>query len=103
MLAVCFLASAALVYCCGWFVVLVGGPFPVVCADESTTGARFETLTQTFWPLRTACVYSDGSTVEHLSAAYHMLVLVSAGAAAVLGGAAALLRLRARRPCRDPG
>lgn len=103
LLALCFLASAVLVYCCGWFAVTLGGPFPVVCADENAAGARVETQTQTFWPLRNACVYSDGSTVEHLSPTYHVLIRVLAGAAAVLGGVAALLRLRARRPCRGPG
>ncbi|NEB41808.1 hypothetical protein [Streptomyces sp. SID14515] len=89
-------SAAMAVYCYGWFAVTLGGPFPELCEDRAASGAPLASLRQDFWPLRNACVYSDGSTVEHLSASVNVLVHVLAGLAVVLICAAAFLRLRAR-------
>ncbi|WP_408994335.1 hypothetical protein [Streptomyces sp. 1268] len=88
--------SALAVYCYGWFSVTLGGPFPELCEDRTASGARLTSPEQDFWPLRNACVYSDGSTVEHLSASINVLVYVPAGLAAVLACATAFLARRAR-------
>ncbi|MFB8138632.1 hypothetical protein [Streptomyces parvus] len=95
--ALLFGCSATAVYCYGWFSVTLGGPFPALCEDMNTSGAPLTSLRQDFWPLRNACVYADGSTVEHLAASIGVLVQVSAGLAAALACAAAFLSRR-RRP-----
>ncbi|MDA5285587.1 hypothetical protein [Streptomyces sp. Isolate_45] len=89
--------SAAAVYCYGWLSVRLGGPFPELCEDRNASGAGLAGIAQEGWPLRNACVYSDGSTVEHVSPSITVLVCVLAGLAVVLTCAAAYLRGRARR------
>ncbi|MGK5628119.1 hypothetical protein [Streptomyces sp. URMC 123] len=96
VLAPAFGFSATAVYCYGWFSVTLGGPFPEVCEDANAFGARLASLRQDYWPLRNACVYSDGSTVEHVSMAINVFVHVSAGLAVVLACAAVFLYRRAR-------
>ncbi len=96
VLAVILGFSASAVYCYGWFSVTLGGPFPAVCEDESASGARLASLQQEYWPLRNACIYSDGSTVEHLSMSINVYVYVLAGLAVVLTCAAVFLYRRAR-------
>ncbi|MFI7355521.1 hypothetical protein ACIBTP_16395 [Streptomyces avidinii] len=88
--------SATAVYCYGWFSVTLGGPFPEVCEDDGASGARLDSLKQEYWPLRNACIYSDGSTVEHLAMSINVYVYVSAGLAIVLTCAAVFLYRRAR-------
>ncbi|MFJ5050046.1 hypothetical protein [Streptomyces sp. NPDC088719] len=88
--------SALAVYCYGWFAVTLGGPFPELCEDRAASGARLAGLRQGFWPLRNACVYSDGSTVEHLSSSINVFVYVLAGLAVALTCATAFLARRAR-------
>ncbi|MBM7055526.1 hypothetical protein [Streptomyces durocortorensis] len=95
--ALLFGFSAASVYCCGWFSVTLGGPFPALCEDMNTSGAPLTSLRQDYWPLRNACVYADGSTVEHLAGSIGVLVQVSAGLAVALACTAAFLSRR-RRP-----
>ncbi|MFE4051880.1 hypothetical protein [Streptomyces sp. YIM B13518] len=90
-----FGASAVSVYCYGWFSVTLGGPFPALCEDRNATGAALVSTVQEHWPLRSACVYSDGATVEHVSMLLNVLVHLPAGLAAVLACAAAVLRRRA--------
>ncbi|MGW7346480.1 hypothetical protein [Streptomyces sp. NPDC054854] len=89
--------SSAAVYCYGWLSVRLGGPFPELCEDRNASGAGLASIAQEGWPLRNACVYSDGSTVEHVSLSITVLVCVLAGLAVVLACAAAYLRGRARR------
>ncbi|MFD3515494.1 hypothetical protein [Streptomyces sp. NPDC058657] len=98
VLALFFGAAAASTYSYGWFSVALGGPIPVLCEDQNTAGADWTSVKQTFWPLRNACVYADGSTLEYVSLSITVLVCVLAGAAVVLSGAAALAYRRARRP-----
>jgi hypothetical protein len=93
-----FAPSAAVVYCYGWFSVTMGGPFPALCEDRNTSGAELAGVKQEIWPLRSACVYSDGSTVEYVSMSINVLVCVLAGLSVVLICAAAFLRRRARQP-----
>lgn len=88
--------SAMAVYCYGWFSVTLGGPFPELCEDRAASGARPASLHQDFWPLRNACVYSDGSTVEHLSPTVNAFVHGPAGLAVALTCAGAFLHRRAR-------
>jgi hypothetical protein len=88
--------SAMAVYCYGWFSVTLGGPFPGLCEDRAASGARLVSLHQDFWPLGNACVYSDGSTVEHLSPSVNAFVHGPAGLAVALACAAAFLYRRAR-------
>ncbi|MFG2988686.1 hypothetical protein ACGFZK_05165 [Streptomyces sp. NPDC048257] len=96
VLALLFGFSAAAVYCYGWFSVTLGGPFPELCEDRSMSGAPLASLKQDYWPLRNACIYSDGSTVEHVSMSINAFVYVPAGLAVVLTCAAAFLYRRAR-------
>lgn len=91
--------SAMTVYGYGWFSVTLGGPFPALCEDLNLSGAPLESLRQDFWPLRNACVYADGSTVEHLPPSVSVLVQVSASLAVALACTAAFLSRR-RRPGR---
>ncbi|MFF3088180.1 hypothetical protein ACFVRB_24485 [Streptomyces nojiriensis] len=90
-------SSTAAVYCYGWFSVTLGGPFPELCEDRNASGAELASLKQEYWPLRNACVYSDGSTVEYVSPSVNVVVRVLAGLAVVLTGAAVFLRRRVRR------
>ena len=89
--------SAGAVYCGGWFFVRLGGPFPEWCEDRSGAGAEFTTVRHADWPLSSACVHSDGSTVEHAPTAINVLVCALAGLALVLIAAATVLRRRTRR------
>lgn len=96
VLALIFGFSATAVYCYGWFSVALGGPFPELCEDSNASGAQLARLKQDFWPLRNACIYSDGSTVEHVSMSINVFVYVPAGLAVVLTCAAVFLYRRAR-------
>ncbi|MER6256305.1 hypothetical protein ABT224_33645 [Streptomyces sp. NPDC001584] len=97
VLALIFSSSAAAVYCYGWFSVTMGGPFPELCEDRNASGAALASMKQEYWPLRSACVYSDGRTVEYVPMSINVLVCVLAGLAVVLTGAAAFLRRRVRQ------
>lgn len=88
-------SSAVAVYCYGWYSVTLGGPFPELCEDRNASGAELAGMYQEYWPLRSACGYSDGSTVEYVGMSINVLVCVLAGLAVVLTGAAVLLRRRA--------
>ncbi|MFE3826398.1 hypothetical protein [Streptomyces sp. NPDC059092] len=96
ILALIFGFSATAVYCYGWFAVTLGGPFPELCEDRNASGAQLASLKQDYWPLRNACMYSDGSTVEHVSLSINVFFYVSAGLAVVLTCAAVFLYRRAR-------
>ncbi|MFD7688788.1 hypothetical protein [Streptomyces sp. NPDC059781] len=94
-LAALILASSAVaVYCYGWFSVTTGGPFPELCTSRNGAGADLTAIRQQYWPLRNACVYSDGSTVEYVSMSVTVFVCLSAGAALVSAGASVHLRKR---------
>lgn len=97
VLVLIFSSAAAAVYCYGWFSVVMGGPFPELCEDRNASGAALASMKQEYWPLRSACVYSDGPTVEYVPMSVNMLVCVLASLAVVLTGAAAFLRRRARQ------
>ncbi|MFI1188766.1 hypothetical protein [Streptomyces californicus] len=88
---------AVAVYCGGWFSVSLGGPFPALCEDVNLSGAPLEGLRQEYWPLRNACLYADGSSVEHLPPSVNALVLGSAALAAATACAAVFTTRRARR------
>ncbi len=94
VLALFFGSSAVAVYCYGWFSVTLGGPFPALCDDRNASGAALAGIVQEYWPLRSACVYADGATVEHVSVAINALVCLPAGLAVVLAGAGAVLHER---------
>lgn len=96
VLALIFGFSAAAVYCYGWFSVVLGGPFPELCEDSNASGSQLASLEQDYWPLRNACIYSDGSTVEHVSMSINVFVHVPAALAVVLACAAVFLYRRAR-------
>ncbi|MFC8228709.1 hypothetical protein [Streptomyces sp. NPDC057287] len=96
LLALAFGFSATSVYCYGWLSVTLGGPFPELCEDRNASGAQLASLQQDYWPLRNACIYSDGSTVEHLSTSINVFVQVPAGLAVAMTCAAAFLYRRAR-------
>ncbi|MFJ5224209.1 hypothetical protein [Streptomyces sp. NPDC088400] len=96
ILALIFGFSATAVYCYGWFTVTLGGPFPELCEDRNASGAQLASLQQDYWPLRNACIYSDGSTVEHVSMSINVFVYVPAGLAVLLICAAVFLYRRAR-------
>ncbi|MFD3469013.1 hypothetical protein ACFWWM_22070 [Streptomyces sp. NPDC058682] len=98
VLALTFSSSAVAVYCYGWYSVTLGGPFPELCEDRNASGAEWAGTHQEYWPLRNACSYSDGSTVEHVGMSINVLVCVLASLAVVLTGAAAFLRRRAPQP-----
>nr|WP_229859650.1 hypothetical protein [Streptomyces poonensis] len=89
-------SSAAAVYCYGWFSVTMGGPFPELCGNRSVSGADLASIKQEYWPLRSACVYSDGATMEHIPMSINMLVCVLAALAIVAACAGAILHRRAR-------
>ncbi|MEU7726818.1 hypothetical protein AB0B78_16470 [Streptomyces sp. NPDC040724] len=92
VLVLIFSSSAAAVYCYGWYSVTLGGPFPALCEDRNALGAELASVKQEYWPLRSACVYTDGPTVEYVSMSINVLVCVLAGLAVVLTVAAAFLR-----------
>ncbi|MER5891814.1 hypothetical protein [Streptomyces sp. NPDC001876] len=89
-----FVSSAAVAYCCGWFAVALGGPFPAQCEDRNTSGAELVSMVQEYWPLRSACFYLDGAVVEHIPMSLNVLVCLSAGLAVVLACAGAVLHRR---------
>ncbi|MFI2504574.1 hypothetical protein [Streptomyces sp. NPDC018972] len=95
VLALVFGSSAAAVYCCGWFSVTAGGPFPELCGDQNASGAELASIEQAHWPLRSACVYSDGATVEHVSTSINVFVCLPAGLAVVLACTGAVLHRQA--------
>jgi hypothetical protein len=97
VLVLIFSSSAAAVYCYGWHSVTMEGAFPELCEDRNAAGAEMASMKQEYWPLRSACVYSDGSTVEYVSMSINVLVCVLASLAVVLAGAAAVLRWRTRQ------
>ena len=95
LVALILASSAVAVYCYGWFSVTMGGPFPELCTDRNDAGADLASIEQRYWPLRNACVYSDGSAVEYVSTSVTVFVCLPAGAALVSAGASAYLRGRA--------
>ncbi|MGW4023181.1 hypothetical protein [Streptomyces sp. NPDC005009] len=98
-LAALILASSAVaMYCYGWFSVTTGGPFPELCTSRNDAGADLTAIEQQYWPLRNACVYSDGSTVEYVSMSVTVFVCLPAGAALVSAGTSAYLRRRVGKP-----
>ncbi|MFD3733850.1 hypothetical protein [Streptomyces sp. NPDC058632] len=96
VLVLVFGSSAAAVYCYGLFSVTAGGPFPELCEDRNASGAGLAGIEQEYWPLHSACVYSDGAAVEHVSMSINVLVCVPAGLAVLLACAGAVLHRRAR-------
>ncbi|MEV5430274.1 hypothetical protein [Streptomyces sp. NPDC052701] len=99
LVALILASSAVAVYCYGWFSVTMGGPFPELCTSRNDAGAGLAAIEQQHWPLRNACVYSDGSTVEYVSLSVTVLVCLLAGAALVPAGASVYLRkLVGKRP-----
>ncbi|MGW4103746.1 hypothetical protein [Streptomyces okerensis] len=95
LVALILASTAAAAYCYGWFSVTTGGPFPELCTSRNDAGAGLAAIEQRYWPLRNACVYSDGSTVEYVSMPVSVFVCLPAGAALVSAGASAYLRRRA--------
>ncbi|WP_221347671.1 hypothetical protein [Streptomyces beigongshangae] len=91
------ISSAVAVYCYGWFSVTAGGPFPELCTSWNDAGAELTTIKQQYWPLRNACVYSDGSTVEYVSKSVTVLVCLLAGTALISAGTSVYLRKRVRK------
>ncbi|WP_248844292.1 hypothetical protein [Streptomyces hirsutus] len=87
---------AAAVYCYGWFSVTTGGNFPELREDWNASGAELTSMRQEYWPLRSACVYSDGAMVEHTSMSINVFVCVPASLAIVLACANAVLHRRTR-------
>ncbi|MER5476681.1 hypothetical protein ABT026_06825 [Streptomyces sp. NPDC002734] len=94
LLALLFASSATAVYCYGWMAVALGGPFPELCGERNASGAELGGVVQEYWPPRSACVYSDGTTVEHVSPSINVLLTLLAGLAVVLACAGALLARR---------
>ncbi|MER6624518.1 hypothetical protein [Streptomyces sp. NPDC000931] len=97
LLALILASSSVAVYCYGWFSVTMGGPFPELCTDRNDAGADLASVEQRYWPLRNACVYSDGSTVEYVSMSVTVFVCLLAGAALVSAGTSVYLRKRVRK------
>ncbi|MEV5350069.1 hypothetical protein [Streptomyces achromogenes] len=97
LVALILASSAVAVYCYGWFSVTMGGPFPELCTSRNEVGANLATIKQDYWPLRNACVYSDGSTVEYVSISVTVFVCLLMGAASVLAGTSVYLRKRVRK------
>ncbi|MCF0078868.1 hypothetical protein [Streptomyces lomondensis] len=97
LVALILAASAVAVYCYGWFSVTTGGPFPELCTSRNDAGADLAATKQQYWPLRNACVYSDGSTVEYVSMPVTVFVWLLAGAALASAGTSVYLRDRDRR------
>ncbi|MEU3086729.1 hypothetical protein ACWCQ0_05445 [Streptomyces massasporeus] len=97
LVALILASSAVAVYCYGWFSVTMGGPFPELCASRNDARADLAAIEQQYWPLRNACVYSDGSTVEYVSVSVTVFVCLLAGAALVSAGTSVYLRKRVRK------
>ncbi|AQS67101.1 hypothetical protein [Streptomyces pactum] len=97
LVALILASSAVAVYCYGWFSVTTGGPFPELCTSRNDVGADLAAIKQQYWPLRNACVYSDGSTVEYVSMSVTVFVCLLAGAASVSAGTSVYLRERVGR------
>ncbi|WP_050501541.1 MULTISPECIES: hypothetical protein [unclassified Streptomyces] len=87
---------AAAVYCGGRLSVALGGPFPALCEDVNLSGAPLERLRQEYWPLRNACLYADGSSVEHLPPSINVFALAAAVLAAATACAAVFVSRRTR-------
>ncbi|MFG3427028.1 hypothetical protein [Streptomyces californicus] len=88
---------AAAAYCGGRLSVALGrGPFPALCEDVNLSGAPLEGLRQEYWPLRNACLYADGSSVEHLPPSINVFVLAAAVLAAATACAAVFVSRRTR-------
>ncbi|MDX3852735.1 hypothetical protein [Streptomyces sp. AK02-01A] len=98
LVALILASSAVAVYCYGWFSVSTGGPFPELCTSRNDAGADLAAIKQQYWPLRNACVYSDGSTVEYVSMSVTVFVCLLVGAALVSAGTSVYLRKRVRNP-----
>ncbi|GAA2565256.1 MULTISPECIES: hypothetical protein [Streptomyces] len=97
LVALVLASSALAVYCYGWFSVTTGGPFPELCTSRYDAGADLAAIMQQYWPLRNACVYSDGSTVEYVSMSVTVFVCLLAGAALVSASTFVYLRKRVRK------
>ncbi|MFJ8932108.1 hypothetical protein ACIRLA_36620 [Streptomyces sp. NPDC102364] len=97
LIALALFSSAVAVYCYGWFSVTLGGPFPELCESGNDDGARLMVIKQEYWPLRSACLYSDGSTVEHVSMPINAFVCLLAASALFSTCASVYLRKRNRR------
>jgi hypothetical protein len=94
LIALILLSLAVALYCYGWFSVSLGGPFPELCKSENDAGAELAAIKQQYWPLRSACLYSDGSTVEYVSMSINVVVCLSACAGLVSAGISVFLRKR---------
>ncbi|MFF5366273.1 hypothetical protein [Streptomyces sp. NPDC013187] len=100
LIALILLSLSVALYCCGWFSVSLGGPFPELCKSENDAGAELAAIRQQYWPLRSACLYSDGSTVEYVSRSINLVVCLLAGVGLVSAGTSVFLR---KRVGPDPG
>ncbi|MFE4665145.1 hypothetical protein ACFRI7_25865 [Streptomyces sp. NPDC056716] len=98
LIALILASLAVAVYCYGWFSITMGGPFPELCTSENVVGSKLAAIKQQYWPLRSACVYSDGSTVEYVSMSINVFVSLMAISALVSTGTSIYLRMRLRRP-----
>ena len=97
LIALVLLSLAVALYCYGWFSVGLGGPFPELCRSENDAGAELAAIKQQYWPLRSACLYSDGSTVEYVVMSVNVVVCLLAGGGLVSAGTALWLRKRGGR------
>lgn len=98
LIALILLSLGVALYCYGWFSVSLGGPFPELCESENDAGAQLAAIRQQYWPLRSACLYSDGSTVEYVSMSINVVVCLLAGAGLVSAGTSVFLRKTCRMP-----
>ena len=94
LIALILFSLAVALYCYGWFSVSLGGPFPELCESKNEAGAELAAIKQQYWPLRSACLYSDGSTVEYVSMSINVVVSLLAGSALVSAGTSVFLRKR---------
>ncbi|MFD5232497.1 hypothetical protein ACFWJ5_29045 [Streptomyces qaidamensis] len=94
LIALILVSMAVALHCYGWFSVSLGGPFPELCQSENAAGAELAAIKQQYWPLRGACLYSDGSTVEYVSMSINVVVCLSAGSGLVSAGTSVFLRNR---------
>ncbi|CAL9457377.1 hypothetical protein SUDANB58_02577 [Streptomyces sp. enrichment culture] len=86
LVALILFSLAVALYCHGWFSVVLGGPFPELCGSGDGAGAEPAAIRQQYWPLRSACVYSDGSTVEYVPMSVNVGVCLLAGSALASAG-----------------
>ena len=98
LIALILLSLGVALYCYGWFSVSLGGPFPELCESENDAGAQLAAIRQQYWPLRSACLYSDGSTVEYVSMSINVVVCLLAGAGLVSAGTTVFQRKTCRMP-----